>query len=107
MKDRVRIKKSYGNIFEDLAVAHPDRTLVRAQVMCRTAEIIRKLDLTQKEASRLLGIPQSKVSCLLNGKLHMFSLDHLLQLLNTLGKNVEIVISPRSKNQSKTFCRVV
>ncbi|MBI4177992.1 XRE family transcriptional regulator [bacterium] len=45
--------------------------------MSRIGEIIKERGLTQKQASALLNLPQSKISCLLNGKLSMFSLDHL------------------------------
>ena len=49
--------------------------------------------------SILLGIPQSKISCLVNGKLSMFSLDHLLVLLNKLDRNVDIIIKPKTKEE--------
>jgi len=73
--------------------------MARAQVMSRVADVIRERGLTQKEASSLLGIPQSKVSCLMNGKLSMFSLDHLFELLNALGRDVEIIIKPKTKEE--------
>ena len=45
----------------------------------------------------LLGIPQSKVSCLMNGKLSMFSMDHLFELLNALDSDVQILIRPKTE----------
>ena len=35
----------------------------------------------------------------MNGKLSMFSLDHLFGLLNILDQNVEIVIRPKFKGE--------
>ncbi len=99
MKTRGKVHRGSGNIFADIGTVYPERTLARAQIMFRTAEIIKKLNLTQKEASDLLDIPQSKVSCLINGKLSMFSLDHLLMLLNKLGRDVEIIIKPKLKEE--------
>lgn len=99
MNGKEKIRRGSGNVFADLSVAYPERVLARAQVMFRIAEIIKERGLTQKEASKLLGIPQSKVSCLMNGKLSMFSLDHLFELLNALDRNVEIIIKPKTKKE--------
>ena len=35
----------------------------------------------------------------MNGKLSMFSLDHLFELLNALDRDVEIIIKPKSKEE--------
>jgi predicted XRE-type DNA-binding protein len=99
MKHKEKIVRGSGNIFADIGLPHPDRLLARAQVMSRVAQIIKERDLTQKEAARLLSIPQSKVSCLMSGKLSMFSLDHLFELLNTLDRDVEIVIKHKTRRE--------
>lgn len=97
MSTNEKVHRGSGNIFADLEVSHPERVQARAEVMFFIAEIIKKRGLTQKQASKLLGIPQSKVSCLMNGKLSMFSLDHLFQLLNSLGNDVEITVKPKTR----------
>ena len=94
-----RIHKGSGNVFADIGVAHPERVLARSQIMIRITEIIKEKGLTQKQAAEVLGIPQSKVSCLMNGKLSMFSLDHLFELLNALDRDVEIFIKPKTKEE--------
>ncbi len=99
MKTKNKIHKSSGNVFSDAGLAHPERVMARAQIMSRIAQIIKSMVLTQKKAAHLLGIPQSKVSCLMTGKLSMFSMDHLFELLNSLDSDVEIIIKPRSKNE--------
>jgi len=102
MSRKQKIDRGSGNIFADIGVAHPERVLVRAQVMSEIASIIRNRGLTQKEAADVLGIPQSKVSCLVNGKLSMFSLDHLFALLNSLDRDVKIVIELKSNEEAAT-----
>ena len=99
MSPKEKIHKGSGNVFSDVGVAYPERVLARAQIMFRITEIIKERGLTQKEASVILGIPQPKVSCLINGKLSMFSLDHLFELLNALDRDVEIIIKPRAKEE--------
>jgi len=99
MRTKEKVYRGSGNVFADIGGVYPGRTLARAQIMSRIAEIIKERHLTQKEASGLLGIPQSKISCLVNGKLSMFSLDHLLVLLNKLDRDVDIIIKPKTKEE--------
>ncbi len=77
MSIKEKVYKSSGNVFADIGLPHPERVLARSQIMIRIKEIIKGKGLTQKQTAELLGIPQSKVSCLMNGKLSQFSLDHL------------------------------
>ena len=107
MNTKEKIHRGSDNIFADIGVSHPERVLARAQIMSLIAEIIKERRLTQKEASGLLGIPQSKVSCLVNGKLSMFSLDHLFELLNALDRDVEIIIKPKTKDEKFATTQVL
>jgi predicted XRE-type DNA-binding protein len=107
MRVKEKVHRGSGNVFADIGVTHPERVLARAQIMSRIAEIIKERGLTQKEASELLGIPQSKVSCLVNGKLSMFSLDHLLVLLNKLDRDVDIIIKPKTREEKVASTHVL
>lgn len=107
MSTRERIHRGSGNVFADIGVAHPERVLARAQVMSRISEIIKERGITQKEAAAVLDIPQPKVSCLMNGKLSMFSLEHLFELLNALDRDVEIIIKPKTKEEKSATTQVL
>ena len=107
MHKKEKVYRGTGNVFADIGVAYPEKTLARAQIMSRIAEIIQERHLTQKEASELLDIPQSKISCLVNGKLSMFSLDHLLVLLNKLDRDVDIIIKPKTKQERSASTHVL
>ncbi|MBN1586020.1 MAG: XRE family transcriptional regulator [Candidatus Omnitrophica bacterium] len=107
MSTKQKIHRGSGNVFEDLKVSHPERVQTRAQVMARIADIIKKRGLTQLQAAEILGIPQSKVSCLMNGKLSMFSLEHLFELLNALDRDVEIVIKPKPRRAKSAKTQVL
>ncbi|HEX9871753.1 MAG TPA: helix-turn-helix transcriptional regulator [Candidatus Tectomicrobia bacterium] len=80
-----KVQRGSGNIFGDIGIAHPERVMTRAQAMFRIAKIIKERGLTQEEAATLLNIPQSKVLCLMNGKLSVFSLEQLRKILKALG----------------------
>src|SRR3990167_9295547 len=105
--NKEKIYRGTGNVFADAGLAHPERVMARAQIMSRITEIIKERGLTQKAAAELLGIPQSKVSCLMNGKLRMFSLDHLFELLNALDRDVEIIIKPKTKKEKYATTHVL
>ena len=102
-----KIHRGSGKVFADIGVAHPERVLARAQVMSRITELIKGRGLTQKEAGTLLDLPQSKVSCLMSGKLSMFSLEHLFELLNALDRDVEIIIKPKTKEEKFATTQVL
>ena len=107
MSAKENIHRGSGNVFRDIGAEHPERLLARAQIMLRIAEIINERNLTQEKAAKLLGIPQSKVSCLMNGKLSMFSLDLLFEILNVLDRNVEIIIKPKNKKAKFAITQVI
>lgn len=107
MRTKEVIHRGSDNIFADIGVTHPERVQARAQIMFLVAEIIRKRGLTQRGAANILGIPQSKVSCLMNGKLSNFSMDHLFELLNALDNDVEIIVKPKTKEEKTATTNVL
>jgi predicted XRE-type DNA-binding protein len=102
-----KIHRGSGNVFADIGVTHPERVLARAQVMSRITELIKERGLTQKAAGELLDLPQSKVSCLMSGKLSLFSLEHLFEMLNALDRDVEIIIRPKTKQEKFATTQVL
>jgi predicted XRE-type DNA-binding protein len=106
MNGKEKVQRGSGNVFADIGAGHPERIQTRAQVMFRIAEIIRERGLTQKQAAKLIGVPQPKVSCLMNGKLSAFSLDYLFEILNALDKDVEIVIHPKRAGEKTAATHV-
>lgn len=107
MKANEMIHKGSDNVFADIGVTHPERVQARAQVMFLVSDIIKKRGLTQKQAAAILGIPQSKVSCLVNGRLSNFSMDHLFELLNALDTDVEIIVKPKTKEEKSATTHVL
>ena len=93
------VEHGSGNVFADLGLPDADAHLLKAGLVTRIDAIIRRRGLTQTEAARLLGLSQPDVSRLLRGDFREYSLERLLRLLTTLGRDVDIVIrQPRSAN---------
>ena len=86
--------ESSGNVFADLGFSQEESALLamRAKLMARLRETINERGWTQQEASKILGIGQSRVSDLVRGKWDKFSLDMLATLVTRAGKHVELEI---------------
>jgi predicted XRE-type DNA-binding protein len=87
------IHRSSGNVFADLRIPNPEQYLAKAELAAQILKIVQKRRLTQQATGELLGIPQPKVSALLNGRLDGFSSDRLFRFLNALGCDVRISVS--------------
>ena len=62
----------------------------RSELMMAISEHIRKNGLTQAEAAKLFGVTQPRVSDLVRGKIDLFSIDTLVQMLASAGMRVEM-----------------
>ena len=88
----VKIERGSGNVFADLGLPEAETHLLKAELVTRIDRIIRQRRLKQVEAAKLLGLSQPDVSRLMRGDFREYSIDRLLRLLTTLGRDVEIVI---------------
>ena len=59
--------------------------------------LLDSFNLSQLEAARRLGMPQSKISAIKNYKLHGISLERLMQALVSLDQHIEIVVTPNAE----------
>jgi len=106
MKTQEKIHRGSGNVFADIGLPQPEEVSARADIMIKITDIIESRGLTQKEAAKILDIPQSKVSCLMNGKLNLFSLEYLMKFLNALGNDVKIIVEPKLAEKKKATTQV-
>lgn len=89
---KVKKAKSSGNIFRDLGFGPKtsENLLVRAQLMAEIEKYIQKKRITQSKASKLFGVTQPRISDLVRGKIHLFSVDILIAMLSHAGLIVDI-----------------
>lgn len=85
---------STGNVFKDLGfpTEEAEHLRVRADLMVALEKAIAKRGLTQGQAAKLLGVTQPRVSDLLRGRIDLFSVDTLIDMLASLGIGVKIVV---------------
>jgi len=66
---------------------------LRSRLMSALQDHLRSEGLTQAEAARLLGVTQPRISDLMRGKIDLFSLDMLINMLTAVGMRVEMQVS--------------
>jgi predicted XRE-type DNA-binding protein len=95
----MRVHRSTGNVFSDLGFPdeEAENLRVRADLMIRLSELIEERGLTQAKAAKLLGVTQPRVSDLLRGKIQLFSVDSLIEMLGRSGASVSLVVKYRRK----------
>ena len=89
-----KMTRSTGNVFDDLGFSpeEAENLKVRASLMASIREIIEKNTLTQERAAELFGVSQPRVSDLVRGKIDLFSIDALVNMLAAAGHRVRVSV---------------
>lgn len=66
---------------------------LRSSLMMALERRIAKAGLSQEQAAKLLGVTQPRVSDLVRGKIQLFSLDTLVNMVAAAGLHVEMQVS--------------
>ncbi len=94
-----------GNVFADIGLPNTDEELTKPQLAAEIRQVIKRARLTEVAAASLMGIEQSKVSALLNGRLGNFSSERLMRWLTALGQDVEITVKAQPGAWPHPHCR--
>jgi predicted XRE-type DNA-binding protein len=81
-----------GNVFADLGFADAGERQTKTRLALAFNHIIKDQALKQADVARLLGVPQPKVSALVNYQLDGFSVEKLMEFIVALGRDVEIMV---------------
>lgn len=73
--------------------AQAENMKVRSALMIALKERIEAEGLSQANAAKLFGVTQPRISDLLRGKVTLFSIDTLINMLATAGLHVELHIA--------------
>ena len=93
---KVKLTRSSGNVFRDLGFS-PDEAeylKIRAELMVNLQKVIMARGLKQAEAAELLGVTQPRISDLMRGRIDLFSIDTLIDMLARLGVRATLVLQP-------------
>ncbi|MGE7367564.1 helix-turn-helix domain-containing protein [Neorhizobium sp. NPDC001467] len=87
--------ETFANIWDAIEQdpAEAENMKLRSHLMMSLEQHIRSKNWTQAEAARLLRVTQPRISDLLNGKINLFSLDTLVNMLVAAGLRVAMRVS--------------
>ena len=90
-----KITPSSGNVFADLGFEpeEAEHLRIRSDLMSALKRLIEDRNLTQAEAARVFGVTQPRISHLVRGRIDLFSIDTLVDMLARAGIRVEISVS--------------
>ena len=98
---KINIHPSEGNVFRDLGfdATESEDLRLRSNVMIELQKRVAALGQSQAKVARILGVTQPRVSNLVQGRLDLFSLDTMVEMLDRLGNTVEVTVRAKSSER--------
>ncbi|MEX2180717.1 MAG: XRE family transcriptional regulator [Gemmatimonadaceae bacterium] len=95
----IRMQRSSGNVFRDMGFPREEAAhlLIRTDLMIQLTGLIAERGLTQKQAAKALGVTQPRISDLVRGRIELFSIDTLVDMLSRLGVAVTLKTKRRAR----------
>ncbi len=89
-----KIHRSTGNVFRDVGFppAEAENLRLRSELMTQVRRLMERRKLTQAAAAKLFGVTQPRMSNLVRGRIELFSLDGLVNMLAHAGIQVSLVM---------------
>ncbi len=100
------LSRGSKNVLADLGIEDAEELSTMMGLAVEIVRIIRERGLRQAEAARRLGIPQPKVSALMNYRLGGFSAEKLMRFLTALGRDVDIRIKKKPSSRTERKIRI-
>ncbi len=96
---KLKVTRSTGNVFEDLGFDKEtaENLRIRSALMIEIGQFIRRRRLTQAQAAKLFGVSQPRVSDLVRGKIGLFTIDMLVNMLTHAGRRVVMQTTKAAK----------
>jgi predicted XRE-type DNA-binding protein len=95
----MEVVQTYVDVWEGIAdtPAEAANLRIRSQLMMALTEYVEKQTITQEEAGKRFGVPRSRVSELVNGKISKFSIDRLVNMASRVNMETQIVVKQGRK----------
>lgn len=93
------IEPSSGSVFEDVGFTRQEAVSLelRSLLAFRLEEFIKTEALTQRQAAAFFGVSQPRISNLVRGRIDLFSLDTLVDMLTRTGARIEVLLRPGNR----------
>ena len=88
-------KQRYDSVWDAIedSAEQAENMRLRASLMMALEQYVTRNGISQAQAARLLGVSQPRISNLMRGKISLFSLDMLVNMVAAAGLHVEMKIS--------------
>jgi predicted XRE-type DNA-binding protein len=99
---KIKMTRSGGNVFKDLGFSaqEAEHLKIRSRMMAYLRELIASRGITQADAAALFGVTQPRVSDLVRGKIDLFSIDTLVDMLSHAGIKINFTLSETSRSRA-------
>jgi predicted XRE-type DNA-binding protein len=93
----VRMRRSSENVFRDVGFpkAEAAHLLIRTDLMIQLTKLIKERGLTQQQAAKALEVTQPRISDLVRGRIELFTIDTLVEMLERFGVAVTVKMKRR------------
>ena len=100
----MRATKGNENVFLDCGFppAEAENLRIRAKMMTALTKYIQERKITQSRAARMMGVSQPRISDLVRGKIGLFTIDTLVNMVTAVGLKLDVDITAgraRPKNK--------
>ena len=94
MSTKLKIEVGSDNVFRDLGFdeAEAENLKLRSTLMIKIIKIVRESKMTQANAATIFGVTQPRLNQLLKGRIELFSLDALVNMLANAGLRVTMSV---------------
>jgi predicted XRE-type DNA-binding protein len=88
--------KRHGSVWDAIEEqsVEAENLKVRAALMAELSTYIDQAGLTRAQAARRFGVTQPRISDLVRGKIDLFSIDTLVNMLSAAGLQLDLVVRP-------------
>jgi len=88
-------KKRFASVWDatEITPGEAECMKLRSALMTALKDHIARTGLSQAKAAKLLGVTQPRISDLMRGKIELFGLDTLVNMIGAAGLHVEMRVS--------------
>ncbi|MBP6444675.1 MAG: XRE family transcriptional regulator [Gemmatimonadales bacterium] len=94
-----KVQRSSGNVFSDVGFPpeEAENLRLRSELMVQVRRILEGRKLTQAAGAQLFGVTQPRISDLVRGRIELFSIDGLVNMLAHAGVHVTLTVKRTRK----------
>lgn len=90
-----RVTVGSGNVFADIGLPNPEEALAKAKLLVALTRSISEAGIDHSGAAKILGVAPLILELLLRGQTEEFSIERLIRMIHTMGRQVEITLLPK------------